>query len=65
MLQALKARYEADILQAEDAIQIILNKHTAVAEHPTAKLWDDLDEQIGILADRQDKLEAISRVLID
>jgi len=65
MLQALKARYEADILQAEDAIHIIINKHTAVGEHPTAKLWDDLDEQIGILADRQDKLEAIARVLVD
>ena len=65
MLQALKTRYEADILQAEDAIQIILNKHTAVAEHPTAKLWDDLDEQIGILADRQDKLDAIARVMND
>ena len=65
MLQVLKARYEADILQAEDAIQIILNKHTAVAEHPTAKLWDDLDEQIGILADRQDKLDAIARVMND
>jgi len=65
MLQALKTRYEADILQAEDAIQIILNKHTAVAEHPTAKLWDDLDEQIGILADRQDKLDALARVVND
>ena len=65
MLQALKTRYEADILQAEDAVQIILNKHTAVAEHPTAKLWDDLDEQIGILADRQDKLDAIARVMND
>lgn len=65
MLQALKTRYEADILQAEDAVQIILNKHTAVAEHPTAKLWDDLDEQIGILADRQDKLDALARVMND
>lgn len=65
MLQALKSRYEADILQAEDTIQIILHKHTAVAEHPTAKLWDDLDEQIGILADRQDKLDALARVMVD
>jgi len=65
MLQALKAQYEADMLKAEDAIQIILNKHTAVAEHPTAKLWDDLDEQIGILADRQDKLDALARVMND
>jgi len=65
MLQSLKAQYEADMLKAEDAIQIILNKHTAVAEHPTAKLWDDLDEQIGILADRQDKLDALARVMND
>ncbi len=65
MLQALKTQYEADMLKAEDAIQIILNKHTAVAEHPTAKLWDDLDEQIGILADRQDKLDALARVMND
>ena len=65
MLQALKTQYEADMLKAEYAIQIILNKHTAVAEHPTAKLWDDLDEQIGILADRQDKLDAIARVMND
>jgi hypothetical protein len=65
MLQALKTQYEAEMLKAEDAIQIILNKHTAVAEHPTAKLWDDLDEQIGILADRQDKLDALARVMND
>ena len=65
MLQSLKAQYEAEMLKAEDAIQIILNKHTAVAEHPTAKLWDDLDEQIGILADRQDKLDALARVMND
>ena len=62
MLQALKLQYEAEMAKAEEAIEIILHKHTAVPEHPTAKLWDDLDEQIGIMADRQDRLDMLARV---
>jgi hypothetical protein len=60
MLQALKLKYEGQIAMAEAAIKILLQQSVAVGEHPTDKLFEDLDHQLQVIADCRDKLEVLN-----
>lgn len=59
MIKALGMKYEAEIARAEAAIDIIMKHPSAVAEHPTDKLMDDIDANLAIIADCKDKLEVL------
>jgi hypothetical protein len=60
MLQkGLELRYQSQIEVAKSAIHVLVHHATAVAEHDTAKLVDDLDAQLHIIADCKDKLDVL------
>jgi len=59
MLNSMTKRYEWEIARAKAAIKIILQQPVAVGEHQTDALFDDLDRQLQVIADCQDKLEVI------
>ena len=58
MTSALRARYEADIAEADVTINIYLNNSVGIGEHP--QHVDEIDKQFQKIADAQEKLKAIS-----
>ena len=57
LLDALCARYEAQILEADATIQIYLKNSVGIGEHP--QHIDEIDKQFQKIADAQEKLKAI------
>ena len=57
ILDALRARYEAEIAEADATINIYLNHPVAIGEHP--QHIDEIDKLFQKIADAQEKLEAI------
>ena len=59
LYEALKARYEAEIIEAKANIEIYLDNKVGVAEHPN--IVESLDELIEKLAGAEDKLRTLKR----
>jgi len=57
LLTAAKRRYEAKIAEAEAIIILYLEDPQAVADH--SNLLDEIDKWLGILAESEDKLDAL------
>jgi len=57
ILDALEARYEAQIAEADATIKIYLENSVGIGEHP--QHIDEIDKQFQKIADAQEKLEAI------
>ena len=57
MLAALRARYEADIVEADVTINIYLNHPVAIGEHP--QHLEEIDKLLSKIADAKDKMEAL------
>ena len=57
LLDALCARYEAQILEAAATIQIYLKNSVGIGEHP--QHLDEIDKQLQIIVDAKEKLEEI------
>jgi hypothetical protein len=57
ILDALEARYEAHIAEADATIKIYLENSVGIGEHP--QHIDEIDKQFQKIADAQEKLEAI------
>ena len=57
LLDALCARYEAQILEADATIQIYLKNSVGIGEHP--QHIDEIDKQFQKIADAQENLQAI------
>ena len=57
ILDALKARYEAEIAEADATINIYLDNPVAIGEHP--QHLDEIDKQLAIIAEAEDKLDAL------
>ena len=57
LLNALNAKYEAQISAAHATINIYLNSSVVIGEHP--QHIDELDKQLQIIADAEEKLNIL------
>ena len=57
MTAALRARYEADIAEADATINIYLTNPVGIGEHP--QHLEEVDKLLTKIADAKDKLEAL------
>ena len=57
IMEALKARYKAQILSAKANINVYITNSVGVAEHPD--IIASIDNQVEILADAYDKLHMV------
>ena len=57
MTAALRAKYEADIAQADTTINIYLDNPVAIGEHP--QHLEEIDKLLSKIADAKDKIEAL------
>ena len=56
-LASLRARYEADIAEADTTINIYLDNPVAIGEHP--QHLEEIDKLLSKIADAKDKMEAL------
>jgi CO dehydrogenase nickel-insertion accessory protein CooC1 len=57
ILNALEARYEAQIAEADATINIYLNNSVGIGEHP--QHIEEVDKQLQKISDAQEKLDAL------
>jgi|TARA_R110002012_G_scaffold182042_1_gene348406 predicted transcriptional regulator len=57
LLDALRARYEAQIAEADATIKIYLENSVGIGEHP--QHIEEIDKQLQKIADAQEKLRVI------
>ena len=57
ILDALEARYEAQISEADATIKIYLENSVGIGEHP--QHIDEIDKQLQRIADADEKLKAL------
>jgi hypothetical protein len=57
MIAALRARYEADIAEADATINIYLTNPVGIGEHP--QHLEEVDKLLAKIADAKDKIEAL------
>ena len=57
ILEALEARYNAQISEADATITIYLENSVGIGEHP--QHIDEIDKQVQKIADAQEKLKVI------
>ena len=57
MLASGRARYEADIAEADTTINIYLDHPVAIGEHP--QHLEEIDKLLSKIADAKDKMEAL------
>jgi len=57
MINALRARYEADIAEADAIINIYLTNSVGIGEHP--QHLEEVDKLLAKIADAKDKLESL------
>ncbi len=57
ILDALRARYEAQIAEADATIKIYLENSVGIGEHP--QHIEEIDKQLQKIADAQEKLRVI------
>ena len=63
LLDALEARYEADVSAAHAIIKVYLENPVGIGEHP--QHLDELDKQFEKIANAEEKLEALKSFQID
>ena len=59
ILEALRARYEAEIAEADATANIYLENSVGIGEHP--QHLDEIDKLIAKIAEAEDKLKIIER----
>ena len=59
MISALRARYEADIEEADTTINIYLQASVGIGEHP--QHLEEIDKLIEKIANAQEKLEVLKQ----
>ena len=57
ILEALRARYEAEIAEADATINIYLNNSVGIGEHP--QHLEEINKQIEKIANAKEKLEVL------
>ena len=63
MLDALRAKYNADYKQAKLTLDIYLKNAVGIGEHP--QHFEEMDKLVCAMADAQDKLEIVNKVYPD
>ena len=58
MISALRARYEADIEEADTTINIYLQASVGIGEHP--QHLEEIDKQLGKIGHAKEKLEVLN-----
>ena len=59
MTAALRARYEADIAEADTTINIYLDNPVAIGEHP--QHLEEIDKQLDKIKEAEEKISLIER----
>ena len=59
ILDALRAKYEAEIAEADAIANIYLENSVGIGEHP--QHIDEIDKQLQRISEAEEKLEAIKR----
>ena len=59
ILEALEARFQAQVSEAEATIKIYLENSVGIGEHP--QHLDEIDKQLQRISEAEEKLEAIKR----
>ena len=62
-LQALKAKYQAQKLEALATLEVYMNNAVGIGEHP--QVIEEMDSQIKSLAEAEDCLETIQKFFIN
>ena len=57
IIDALEARYEAQILEADATLKIYLENSVGIGEHP--QHIDEIDKQLDKIAQAEEKLDAL------
>ena len=57
ILEALRARYEAEIAEADATINIYLNNSVGIGEHP--QHIDEINKQVEKIANAKEKIEVL------
>ncbi len=63
LLNALREVYKSNIAVAKAKIQIYLDNPVGVGDHST--LTETINEQVGIIADSEDRLRALEKYYLD
>ena len=58
MISALRARYEADIEEADTTINIYLNNSVGIGEHP--QHLEEIDKLLDKIAQAKEKIEVLN-----
>ena len=59
IIDALEARYEAQILEADATLQIYFEKPVGIGEHP--QHIDEVDKQIEKIANAEEKIKVLQQ----
>ena len=57
LIKALEDKYNAKMSEAKATIKIYLTNSVGIGEHP--QHLDEIDKQLGIIADAQDKISVL------
>jgi len=57
LIDALQARYEAEIAEADATIKVYLTNSVGIGEHP--QFIDELDKQVTRIADAEEKIKVL------
>ena len=60
MIEALKAKYEADYKEAEVTVKVYCNNPVGIGEHP--QHLEEMDKLVEKMSSAKDKLEIINRL---
>lgn len=63
LLEAAKKQYEAEICKHKANIQVYVNQSVGIGEHPD--LVDAVMEQVNALAEAEDRLGTVKRLIED
>ncbi len=61
-IQALRARYEAQRIEALATLEIYVKSSVGIGEHP--QVIDEMDKLVRLVADADSYLETVSRVFV-
>jgi hypothetical protein len=62
-IQALRAKYQAQKLEALATLEVYMKSAVGIGEHP--QIIEEMDKQVRSLADAEDCLETLDRVFIE
>lgn len=61
LVSALKSQAQADKEKALMALDLLFNKAVGVGEHTAIDIFEDANKSLALLAEADDKLEALSK----